>query len=388
VYGPDLSFLFFAPTKVCFGAGALRDLPLELAALGRERALIVTDEGIARTTDLARRAEAALGAKCVGVFSDVPPDSSVDTVSRGAARARELGADSLVTVGGGSAIDTAKAISIVATLGGDVRDHEGAQRLGRKLMTHIAVPTTAGTGSEICGIAVIKDDAQKRKLFILDYHLAPDVAILDPEMTVGLPPKLTAATGLDALSHAIESIHTTVRQPISDALALHAIRLIRQYLPRAVENGRDLVARGQMLLAACIANLAASQAGYGLVHAMAHTAGVRYGLHHGHANAVFLPPVMRFNADELAPRYVLVAEALGLSREGRDDQATALAAADAVEALVRRVGLEGRLGKLGVPREDLRALAEATLFDGPIVFNGKFAMDADLVLGVYEAAYG
>jgi alcohol dehydrogenase len=385
--GPDLSFIFFPSTKICFGAGVVRDVGLELDGLGASRALLVTDEGIARFTDLARRVEAALGRRCVGVFSDVPPDSSVEAVVRGTELVRQRGADSLVAVGGGSAMDTAKAMAIQATLGGRLQDHEGAQILGRKVMPQIAIPTTAGTGSEICGVAVIKDPEQHRKLFFVDYRLAPDVALLDPEMTLGLPPKLTAATGMDALSHAIEAIHTTLRHPISDALALHAIRLIHEYLPRAVDDGSDLVARGQMLVAASIANLAASQSQYGLVHAMAHTAGVHYGIHHGHANALFLPHVMRFNADELAPRYVLVAEALGIARDGRDDAACAAAAADAVEALVRRVGLENRLRKLGVPDSALGDLAQATLSDGPIAFNAKFAMDAELVLGVYRAAY-
>jgi alcohol dehydrogenase len=386
VYGADLSFIHFSPTKIAFGVGVARDVPLELEPLGASRALLVTDEGIVKFTDLAKRVEAALGHRCVGIFSDVPPDSSVEAVMRGVAVARERGADSLVTVGGGSALDTAKAMAIVLGLGGEIREHEGSQRVGHKVMPHIAIPTTAGTGSEICGVAVIKDHAQHRKLFFLDYFLAPDVALLDPQMTVGLPPKLTAATGMDALSHAIEAIHTSQRQPIADALALHAIRLIHDHLPRAVAVGLDLVARGQMLIAAAIANLAASQAQYGLVHAMAHTAGVRYGIHHGHANAVFLPHVMRFNADELADRYVPVAQALGLARDGRSDEALALAAADAVERLVAEVGLEQRLGRLGGRAEDLAELSDATLADGPILFNGKFAMDADLVRGVYQAA--
>jgi alcohol dehydrogenase class IV len=386
VYGADLSFIHFAPTKISFGVGVVRDVSIEIENLGASRALLVTDEGIVRFTDLAERVKAALGPRCVGVYSDVPPDSSIEAVMRGAARARELGADSLVTVGGGSALDTAKAMAIVLGLGGDIREHEGAQRVGHKVMPHIAIPTTAGTGSEICGVAVIKDHDQHRKLFFLDYYLAPDVALLDPEMTVGLPPQLTAATGMDALSHAIEAIHCTVHQPVADALALHAIRVIREYLPRAVTNGQDLVARGQMLIAAAMANQAASQAQYGLVHAMAHTAGVRYGIHHGHANAVFLPHVMRFNADELADRYVHVAQALGIPRDARSDLDLALAAAEEVARLVTEVGLEPRLGRLGGREEDLPSLAEATLADGPIIFNGKFAMDADLVRGVYQAA--
>jgi alcohol dehydrogenase len=224
-------------------------------------------------------------------------------------------------------------------------------------------------------------------LFV-DWFLIPDTAILDPDLTVGLPPKLTAATGMDALTHAVESLHSLQRQPIADALALHAIRLVREYLPVAVENGKDIVARGQMLIAATLAGCAFSNAQVGLVHAMAHTAGARFGIHHGHANSIFLPHVIRYNGDVCADRYRLVAEAMGVDTRAMDDEAAVEAAARACAELAARCGLSGRLRDVGVAESALTDdLAEATTYDGAIVYNPKFVGEAASLIPVYKAAW-
>jgi len=369
-------FTYVQTARVVFGAGAVRDVGVEIKSLGRGRALIVTDRWLRDQTDLCARVERALGARLAGVFDEVLPDAAADVVDRGAERAREVAADCLVSVGGGSAIDTAKGMALCLALGGGIRAHQGTQLLDRRAIAHLAIPTTAGTGSEVSIYAVVKDDRSREKLHFMDERLAPDVALLDPELTLTLPPGLTAATGLDALTHAVESYTSVNAGPLSDAQALHATRLIARALVRAVEHGADLAARADMLVAANLAGAAMSNAGVGLAHAIAHSVGARHGVHHGTANAIVLPHVIRWNSDTLAARYRDLGEALGVAD-----------LADGCAALLERCGLPGRLRDVGVPAADRRALAETAVADGAIAYNGKFAGDAELVLGVIEAAW-
>ncbi|MEK6606290.1 MAG: iron-containing alcohol dehydrogenase [Myxococcota bacterium] len=379
-YGADLSFRYVQSARVMFGAGVAGEAGLEVKALGCERALLVTDSFLRGKTDLCARVEKALGARLAGIFDGVVPDASVETIDEGAAMGRRLSADALVSLGGGSAIDTAKGIAVCLTLGGGIRDHQGTQFLGKRATPHVAIPTTAGTGSEVSMYVVVKDPVAREKMHYADERLIPDVALLDPEVTLGLPPALTAATGFDALTHAVEAYTSTNRNPLSDAQALHAIGLVAEHLPRALKDGGDLVARGQMLLASNLAGAAMSNSGVGLVHAIAHVVGARHGVHHGAANAIALPHVIRWNADEpaLAPRYADVAAALGA--RGGD-------AADASKALLARCGLPSRYRDVGVPEADLAAIAQAAIGDGAIVYNGKFAAEASLVLGVLREAW-
>ncbi len=386
-YDSSLSFIFMNTTRVVFGPGSSRDVREEVRALGCARAVVVTDEGLAKGTDVPARIEKALGDSCAGVFSDVVPDSGVHIVDAGAAFARERGADCIVSVGGGSAIDTAKGIAIVLREGGSLRDYEGFQVLKRRATPHVAIPTTAGTGSEVTYVAVIKDHEAHQKLLFGDYNIIPNTALLDPELTVGLPPHLTAATGMDAMSHAVEAIHSQQNEPIADGLALHAIRLIAEFLPRAVANGKDLVARGQMLIASNMAGAAFSNAQVGLVHAMAHTVGARYGVHHGLANSIVMPHVVRFNAAEVAATYRPVAAALGISIDALSDEACAEAVAARLSDLAGRAGLPQTLSSQGVPEAALPELAEATLDDASIIYNGRAVLGADEVLEVYRAAF-
>ena len=386
-YTADLSFLFNAPTRIVFGNGASADAAMELAALGCRKALIVTDRFLREKTGIVTGIEKALGGACAGVFCDVPPDSGVHVIDAGAALGRAGGADSIVSIGGGSVIDTAKGIAILLREGGSLLDYQGFQVLTRRQTPHIAIPTTAGTGSEVTYVAVVKDHEKKQKLLFGDYHIIPDTAILDPAVTVGLPPLLTAATGLDAFSHGLEALSSAQREPMADALALHAIRMIREFLPRAVKNGTDIAARGQMLIAAALGGAAFSNAQVGLIHAIAHVVGARHGVHHGVANAIAMPHAVRFNNGAAADRFRLAAEAMGLDVRGMSDEAAGLCAAAAIEAFVRESGLPSRLRDVGVPQEDLAACAEAALSDGSIVYNARPVTDAAEVLGVLEAAW-
>ncbi len=386
-YSGDLSFLHYSPTKVVFGVKALNELPSEVDALGGKRALVVTDSFLAGKTDLVERVKKALGRRLAGVYADVQPDSSVALVDRGAAMAREVGADCLVSIGGGSSIDTAKGIAIVHTEGGSLRDHQGFQGLSRPTTPHVTIPTTAGTGSEVTRVAVIKDEEARQKLIFGDFHIFPRVAVLDPELTVGMPAAITAGTGLDALTHAVEAMHAMQAEPIADALALHAIRLIFRHLMRAVAEPKDLVARGQMLLAATVAGMAFDNAQVGLVHAIAHTVGARHHVHHGTANAIALPHVLRFNADVAAEAYREAGVAMGVETGGLGDEAAVDAVARAIEKLVADSGLPVRYRDVKVPESDLPAIAEVTLSDAAIVYNPKPVSDPEDVLRVLRAAY-
>jgi alcohol dehydrogenase len=385
-YDDSLSFLHYAPTRVVFGAGALSEAPLELERLGVSRAVIVTDRVLAEKTDLVGRLRKALGARCVGTYADAIPDSGIHVVDAGAAYARGLSADSLVSLGGGSAIDTAKGMAVVLTEGGSLVDHQGFQNLTRRQTPHVAIPTTHGTGSEVTRYAVIKDHEERHKLLFGDFHLIPDAAILDPVLTVGLPPLIAAGTALDALAHAVEAMHSLQRNPIADGLALHAARLIWRWLPRAMAAPKDLAARGQLLIAATIAGTAFDNAQVGLVHAIAHSVGGRHGVHHGVANAIAMPHVIRFNAPEAAFAYAEIARTLGLSSSDSNEEATE-ALARGVLDFSRRAGLPTRYRDVNVPEADLPAIAELAITDGAIVYNPRVAMDAALVLEVLKAAW-
>ena len=301
-YDRDLSFVYFGPTKVVFGAGTARDCEVEMAGLGCRRALVVTDPGVMKA-GLVEGVLKALGDKCVGLFSDVPQDTGVGVVNRAAAFAREKGADCVVSVGGGSVIDTGKMVCILLTEGGGIENFEGIQLLTRPQTPHIVIPTTAGTGSEVTCMAVILDERKGQKILSVEYFNAPRIAILDPVMTAKLPPLLTASTGMDALTHAVEALQSVQREPIADGLAMHAIRLIYRYLPVCTENGEDLAARGQVQLAATMAGWAFGNAMVGLVHAMAHSLGAVARVPHGIANGILLPHVMAFNLDDAAEDY-------------------------------------------------------------------------------------
>ncbi len=386
-YASDLSFLHVSPTKIVFGPKSLAELPSELDGIGATRALVVTDEVLATKTDLVERVKKALGRRFAGVYSDVTADSGVGIVDRGAAKAKEFGVDLIVSIGGGSSIDTAKGIAIVHAFGGSLRDHQGFQGFTADTTPHVAIPTTAGTGSEVTKVCVIKDEDAHQKLLFGDFHLYPKVAILDPELTLGMPAMITAGTGLDAFTHAVEALHAMQAEPIADALALHAIRLVVHHLPAVMKEPASVLHRGQMLLAATMAGIAFDNAQVGLVHAIAHTVGARHRVHHGTANAIALPHVLRFNADVAAEAYREAGSAMGVETRGLPDVEAVDAVARAVERLVAGVGLPTRYRDVGVPEADLPAIAEVSLSDGAIVYNPKPVTEASEVLGVLRAAY-
>jgi alcohol dehydrogenase class IV len=370
-------YQYASPTRVIAGRELLESTGFEFQKEGARRVFVVTDAGV-RGTGLVDKVEAGIaagGLEVAGVFDEVPQDSSTHVVERCAAAAEEAGADSFLAVGGGSVMDTAKVADAVFTHGGSAREQEGfylmpreADGMGRPLdIAPLAcIPTTAGTGSEVSMAAVIKDPDEKVKLEIADFPLCPRLAILDPEATRTLPPRVAAATGMDAVTHAIEGYVSTDWSPHQDARSLHALRMIRENLERAVERGEeDDEARGNMLIAA---NLAMTIS-LGSVHAMSHPAGAQFGVPHGVANAIHLPHVVRHNAaggEDIASRYRDIGEVLGV-----EDPDIGEALAADLTVLVARLGLPTRLSEVGVPESGIPALVEGAMGDGTTLLNPR-----------------
>ncbi|HNY64333.1 MAG TPA: iron-containing alcohol dehydrogenase [Deltaproteobacteria bacterium] len=385
-YERELSFVYRNPTKLIYGENSITEVGQEVDALKCSRAFMVTDKGVV-AAGLADRVQKALGSKLVGVFDGCIQDSSLHLVNEAAEIACGKGADILVSVGGGSVIDTAKGMAIVLKEGGRIQDYTGYQGLSRPQTPHIVIPTTAGTGSEVTYFAVIKDQDNNRKLEFGEDNIIPNVGILDPSMTVGLPPLLTATTGMDAFCHALESIHATPCSPVADGMALHAISLITQYLPVCVENGKDILARGQALIASTMAGIAFNNAQIALVHAMAHTVGGMFKVPHGLANSILLPHVVRFNADCCADRYALIARAMGLEVRGLSDEEASEALAQAITGFTTKMGVPQRLRDAGVPEDALAEAADVTMSMGGIVYNPKVISDPEEILGVFRQAW-
>jgi len=382
-YDEDLSFNYFGSTKIVFGIDSARDVEIEMNTLGGTKAVVVTDQGIINA-GLIERITNVLKNKCVGVFSDIPQDTGVDVVDKGAQFAKKNGADIVISVGGGSVIDTAKAMCILLTEGGTLRDFNGIQLLTRPQTPHIVIPTTAGTGSEVTNIAVIMDKEMGQKRLLVENYNVPRMAILDPKMTEKLPKLLTASTGMDAMTHAVESLHSIPHEPITDALGIHAIRLLAKNLPICTENGSDLVARGQVQIAATMAGWAFGNAMVAIVHAMAHSIGAVAHVPHGIANGILLPECMKFNIEEAADAYAMVAEAFGVREKGMDDMEAANAAIDAMTAFSKKISHPQKLSEMGVKEEDIEKAAEMSLSDGAIVNNPRIVFESTEVLEIFK----
>ncbi len=385
-YGSDLAFIYGGPTKIVFGDGSSQDTESEMSILGCGRAVIITDKGII-SAGLVDRVADSLGSKCVGIFSDVPQDTGIEVVNNGAEYARRNGADVVISIGGGSVIDTAKGICILLMEGGTLDDFEGIQMLTRPQTPHIVLPTTAGTGSEVTWIAVIMDKEKGQKRLIVEYFNAPRVAILDPRMTEKLPPLLTASTGMDAMCHAVEALYSLSKQPVSDGLAMHAIRLLKNYLPVCVEQGSDITARGQVQIAATMAGWAFGNSMVSLNHALAHSLGAVCHLPHGIANGILLPHCMKFNLEESIDALGLVAESLGARERNMTEHDAAEAAVKEMAEFTKRIKHPQKLSEMGVTESDLEKAAELCLFDGTITHNPRIVMDQAEALEVLRSAF-
>ncbi|MDA1191445.1 MAG: iron-containing alcohol dehydrogenase [Candidatus Poribacteria bacterium] len=377
---------FSFPTRIVYGAGARTQLPELVKQWDAQRIFVVTDPGIVRVGLHERIAEvfAAAGVaesiKCE-VFSDIQPNPVEENVRRGTARFREMNADLVIGFGGGSALDVAKAIRLHATHDLPLDDYdeykEGWKKTHPNVPPMIGIPTTAGTGSEVGRSAVITLDVSKRKTVLFSPYLMPNIALLDPELTVGLPPHLTAATGMDALTHSIESYLSINFHPYCDAVALHGIRLCATWLPRSVEHGGDLDARGNMLLASAM-GATAFQKGLGAIHSLAHPLSTQRGIHHGLANAILLPYVLQWNLEAASQKMAEIASALGCRVDGASPLEAGQRAVDAVVALCERVGIPKRLSEIGIEAGHLDSLTEEAFADGCRLTNPRPTTTDDL----------
>ncbi len=313
---PDY-FEFSLPTKLVYGIGILDSIEDAVARFGKRKALLVTDEILLKAgpVDKVKNGFKKTDIKIAATFDKVPPNSTIKTVAQCAAAGKKKKCDMIIAVGGGSVIDTAKVANLLMTKGGKVQDHMGAYLLESTdtLLPAIVIPTTAGTGSEVTKVAVIADPDNDVKLPFAEEQFLPQLAILDPEMTVSMPPRLTAFTGMDALVHAIEAYVDKEWSPASDALALHAVKMITDNILQACDKPDDLQARGAMQVGSFIAGVAFSHSMVGMVHGISHALGGVYHIPHGLANALILPEVMAYNLEAKIDRYADVAMAMGVS---------------------------------------------------------------------------
>lgn len=371
-----------------FGAGAREVLPHEVRRLGLRKAMVVTDEDLIahgvteKVLEVLRR-----GGIEYDVFSDVKQNPTVSNVRTGVEAYASSGADFLVAVGGGSPIDTAKAIGIVSNNPefADIVSLEGTAPTKRKSVPIIALPTTAGTAAEVTINYVITDELSQKKMVCVDPNDIPCVSIVDAELMYSLPRGLTAATGMDALTHAIEGLTTKGAWEMSDMFELRAIEMIARHLETAVNEPTDKAAREGMAVAQYIAGMAFSNVGLGLVHGMAHPLGAIFDIAHGVANALLLPLVMEYNAPSALDKYGDVARAMGVRTGGMSREEAAQAAVAAVRGLARRVGIPEHLRELGVGEGDLPRLADQAMADVCTPGNPR-EVTREAVLNLYRKA--
>ncbi|HHQ4660004.1 TPA: iron-containing alcohol dehydrogenase [Aeromonas veronii] len=387
---------FFCPVKLLAGEQALEQLASELTSLGARRPLLLTDKGVNATglaTLLANvLAEGEL--PVAAIWDEIPADSSTAVVERIAKRYRELDCDSLVALGGGSVIDTAKAVNILTSMGGDhLLDYSGAGCLTRPLKPLAVVPTTAGTGSEVTLVAVIKDEASGRKVPFTSPFLLPQLAVLDPRLTQGLPLNITAATAMDAMTHAIEAFIGTAKNPVSDALALMAVEKIASALPQIIHDQQNKQLRLQLAEGSTLAGMAFSNSMVGLVHALGHSLGARCHLPHGLCMNLFLPTVLDYNRPEVDSELARLllplvgAERFAATPAHQRAEATITAIRTLRDTLWQAVKLPRTMSEAGVnDRSLLTEIRDLALNDGALLFNRKDA-DREQLLTLLERAW-
>ncbi|HHV58313.1 MAG TPA: iron-containing alcohol dehydrogenase [Firmicutes bacterium] len=376
---PGQSFTWQLPTKVVFGTGTVRKIGEQARALGGTRVLVVTDPVLRRVGPIEETRkyleEAGLA---VTIYDGVEPNPTIEVVEQGLTLAREFACDLLVGLGGGSSIDSAKAIGLMLNNAGSISDYWGRAPANRAVPV-IAVPTTAGTASEVTWVTVIKDAKRKVKMGIGHPNLAAAVALCDPALSTTMPANVTASTGLDALTHAVESYTNTSTEPISEALALEAIRLIGANLRPAVAKGDNLSARERMLLASLMAGLAFANTRLGIVHAITSPLGGYFPVPHGVVNAILLPYAMEFNLIGHLEKHARIAAALGENVQGLSPVEAAGRSVEAVKKLAKDVGLPAGLGEVGVKEESLPEVCAEAMKNVNIPINPRRPTVEDLI---------
>ncbi len=371
---------FFGQPLSLFGVGARRKLINHLQAFSSQRVMVCTDPGIvaAGLADEMMKILRETASMDVVLFDGVVPNPTEACVNQGAAFYKEHRCTMILSLGGGSAHDTAKAIAVMVSHDGVLWDFVGINKLKNPVPLLVAVNTTAGTGSEVTRFAVITHVEKKTKLTIVDPRLTPRIAVNDPELMVGLSSELTASTGMDALTHAVEAYLSRIATPLTDACALKAMELIREHLPRAYTQGTDMQARAAMAYAQYLAGMATNNAGAGAVHAIAHQLGGFYNMPHGLCNAVLLPWILEYNAEACAERLMHMGEALGGHRDVGSVEEGVQKALEVVRDLKRQLHVPERLGMIGVQEEDVPEIARQAMEDPTVWTNPRRATASDL----------
>ena len=374
-------------TRILYAPSVRKELAFELSQLGGTNVVLFTDKGVSKAGISQKIVEQISNSelKLAGIFDNIQQDARMTNINDGAEYYRSCGADCMVVVGGGSVMDTAKAVNILIGTGLDdfkpLAEQAGLWEDAKPLPPHIAFPTTAGTGCEVTNAMVVLDVESKSKLSVTHPYCNSDIAMLDPELTLSLPPKITAFTGMDALTHAIEGVSSVGAEPIADALGLHAIRLISKYLPIAVNEPENIEARGNMLIASTMAAMCFCNTMTGATHATAHALGALHGIPHGMANAIMLPLVMEFNIEECPERYAVIADALGLQVHEDEISTAASKSVQAIRELKELIGLTETLRDYGVKNdpEHFGPLVELAASDGQISYNPRYVEENDLL---------
>ena len=375
-----MTYTYVNPKVALMGAGCVEEIGGQAKNLGGIKALIVSGRsghGEKLAKDIQKILENA-GLKAI-IFAGADPNPTDTSVMEGADIYRKEDCNMIVAVGGGSPMDCAKAVGIVVNNGGKINDYEGAGKVTKGIPPLITVNTTAGTASEMTSFSIITDTDRHIKMAIADPRMTPDVAVNDPELMVSMPPALTAATGMDALTHAIEAYVSTMATPTTDAAAIKAIELISKYLREAVAHGEDIKTRDMMAHAEYLAGVAFNNALLGYVHSMAHQLGGLYDLPHGVCNAILLPYVEMYNMQVVPERFADIAKAMGENIEGLPPEEAADKAIDAIKKLASDIGIPSGLKELGAREEDLELLAENAMQDICRLTNPRKLSKEDII---------
>ena len=370
-------FDFRHTTHLVHGAGSIGHLPKYFPSAAR--ILIVTDKGLVQT-GIAEKVSAILDDARIpyALYDGALANPTAPCVHAGLRRFTKEKCNALLGLGGGSPMDVAKMIGVLATNGGRINQYLGNDKVKKSLPPLICVPTTYGTASEVTPFAVLTNPKTQNKDPVISAEIVPQVGILDPELSVGLPASIGGPTGMDALTHAVESYTNLLATPITDGLALQAIRLIGSNLRLACANDHELAATENMLIASTLAGIAFAQTRLGNVHAMSHPVGAQFGVHHGLANAILLPYVMEFNLPARLEKFAIIAASLGADTGGLDDREAARLAIDTVWTLNQDLEIPAKLGTVGVRKSGIRPMAKAAMLSGNIAVNPRKSTQRDL----------
>jgi alcohol dehydrogenase len=381
-------FVFRAAGEITFGVGGVEKTGEILKRNGARKVLLVVDPGFAKAGPFERIIDSLEREKIPFVtFDRVEPEPPVEVADQGGALAKKEKCNFVLGVGGGSAMDTAKAAAVLATNEGQARDYQGLDKVPKPGLPKGMIPTTAGTGSEVTFTAVFVNRDQKKKAGINSPFLYPELSILDPDLTLNLPPTVTAFTGMDALAHAIESFTSTAANSASEMFSLRAIRLIGRNLHEAVFNGRNLEARSDMLMGSFLAGVGLANAGVTAVHSLAYPMGGEYLVPHGVANGMLLAPVMEYNVFSCPEKFAKIAEEMGEKTQGLSVKEAAVRAVEAVKRLAKDIEMPQRLSDLGIPEAALPRMAEEAMKVARPLANNPRPVTVEDAIRIYQGVF-